>query len=80
MKLCHSIFAQQLSTTVASVLFNRFRDQFPMRRPTPIKVLEFLDGADDERIRAVGLSRQKRVYVRDLAAHFADGRVRTRAF
>jgi DNA-3-methyladenine glycosylase II len=79
-KLCQSIFAQQLSTVVATVLFNRFRDQFPGRRPTPAKVLEFLDSADEEQIRAVGLSRQKRVYVRDLAAHFADGRVRTRAF
>src|SRR4051812_28305385 len=77
-KLCQSIFAQQLSTVVATVLFNRFRDQFPGRRPTPAKVLEFLDSADEERIRAVGLSRQKRVYVRDLAAHFADGRVNTR--
>src|SRR3954451_19082162 len=79
-KLCQSIFAQQLSTVVATVLFNRFRDQFPGRRPTPARVLEFLDSADEERIRAVGLSRQKRVYVRDLAAHFADGRVKTRAF
>src|SRR3954447_3117492 len=79
-KLCQSIFSQQLSTVVATVLFNRFRDQFPGRRPTPAKVLEFLESADEERIRGVGLSRQKRVYVRDLAAHFADGRVNTRAF
>ena len=77
-KLCQSIFAQQLSTVVATVLFNRFRDQFPGRRPTPAKVVEFIDTAGDERIRSVGLSRQKRVYVRDLAAHFADGRVNTR--
>ena len=42
--------------------------------------MKFLRCGDEELIRRVGLSRQKRVYVRDLAAHFADGRVRTRAF
>jgi DNA-3-methyladenine glycosylase II len=77
-KLCQSIYAQQLSTVVATVLFNRFRAKFPQRRPTPEAVLEFLRESDDETIRSVGLSRQKRAYVEDLAAHFADGRVRTR--
>lgn len=79
-KLCQSIFAQQLSTTVATVLFNRFRDQFPLRRPTPQAVLRFLRTSDEDAVRAVGLSRQKRKYVEDLAAHFADGRVNTRKF
>ena len=79
-KLCQSIYAQQLSTTVATVLFNRFRDRFPLRRPTPQGVLRFLRNADDAAIRAVGLSRQKRTYVEDLATHFADGRVKTRRF
>jgi DNA-3-methyladenine glycosylase II len=66
-KLCQSIFAQQLSTVVATVLFGRFRDQFPQRRPTPEGVLKFLRCGDEELIRRVGLSRQKRVYVEDLA-------------
>ena len=77
-KLCQSIFAQQLSTKVASVLFGRFRDQFPMRRPTPGRVLAFLRSGDEELIRKVGLSRQKRVYVEDLAARFARGEIQTK--
>jgi DNA-3-methyladenine glycosylase II len=77
-KLCQSIFTQQISTKVAAVLFHRFRSHFPRRQPTPAKVLEFLRTRDEETIRSVGLSRQKRRYVEDLAAHFADGRVKTR--
>jgi DNA-3-methyladenine glycosylase II len=75
--LCKAIFNQQISTKVAAVLFGRFRDQFPMRRPTPRRVLEFLDG-DADAIKRVGLSRQKAVYLRDLAQHFVDGRIPTR--
>ncbi len=76
--LCQSIFTQQISTKVATVLFNRFRDQFPGRRPTPERVVTFLTTADEEVIRGVGLSRQKRAYVLDLARHFVDGRIPTR--
>jgi DNA-3-methyladenine glycosylase II len=75
--LCKAIFSQQLSTKVAAVLFGRFRDQFPGRRPTPARALKLLDG-DPETIRRCGLSRQKTVYVRDLAQHFIDGRIPTR--
>lgn len=75
--LCKSIFNQQISTKVAAVLFARFRNQFPRQRPTPQAVIEFLS-ADPEQVRAVGLSRQKAVYLRDLAEHFLDGRIPTR--
>jgi DNA-3-methyladenine glycosylase II len=78
-KLCHSIFAQQLSTKVAKVLFTRFCSHFPARRPTPIAVLAFLQ-CDEEKIRTAGLSEQKRGYVHDLATHFAGGKVRTNRF
>lgn len=76
--LCKSIFAQQISTAVATVLFGRFRDLFPGRRPTPARVIELLTTADEAALRRVGLSRQKRAYVLDLARHFADGRIPTR--
>ncbi len=79
-KLCQSIFSQQLSTKVAKVLFGRFCDQFPRRTPTPAKVVEFLKSADEETVRKTGLSRQKRAYIADLAAHFASGAVPTRRF
>ncbi len=75
--LCKAIYAQQLSTTVATVLFARFRDEFPGRRPTPARVLSLLNG--DEKVqRRCGLSRQKAVYLKDLARHFVDGEIPTR--
>ena len=72
--LCQSIFTQQISTTVATILFNRFRDYFPRRRPTPALTLKL----DDAALQSTGLSRQKRLYVRDLAAKFADGSIPVR--
>jgi DNA-3-methyladenine glycosylase II len=66
-KLCQSIYTQQISTAVASVLFGRFRDMFPGRRPTPTLVRKFLTESDEQAIRLVGLSRQKRAYLLDLA-------------
>ena len=76
--LCKAIFTQQISTTVAAVLFGRFRDQFPLRRPTPKLVLEALVNGDRELIRRCGLSRQKAAYLLDLSRHFVDGRIPTR--
>jgi len=75
--LCKAIFAQQLSTAVATVLFGRFRGLFPAGRPTPPKVLAALNGKGDA-LRRCGLSRQKAAYLCDLAGHFADGRIPTR--
>jgi DNA-3-methyladenine glycosylase II len=75
--LCKAIFSQQLSTSVAAVLFGRFRDQFPARRPTPPRTLELING-DLESIRRCGLSRQKASYIKDLAAHFATNEIPTR--
>jgi DNA-3-methyladenine glycosylase II len=79
--LCKSIFSQQLNVKVAATLFGRFCDLFPRRRPTPERVLQALGGGvDEETIRHVGLSRQKRAYVVDLAQHFVDGEIPTRSF
>jgi DNA-3-methyladenine glycosylase II len=79
-KLAQSIYSQQISTTVAAVLFNRLRDRFPRRRPTPEGVMKLLAEADEATIRSVGLSRQKKAYLHDLATHFATGKVNTRRF
>jgi DNA-3-methyladenine glycosylase II len=76
--LCKAIFTQQISTAVATVLFGRFRDQFPGRRPTPGRVLTLLTAGDEAVLRRCGLSRQKRAYLIDLAQHFVDGRIPTR--
>ena len=76
--LCKAIFTQQISTAVATVLFGRFRDLFPQRRPTPAAVLEVLKGEKPEVLRHCGLSRQKAAYLQDLAQHFLDNRIPTR--
>jgi DNA-3-methyladenine glycosylase II len=76
--LCKAIFTQQISTAVAAVLFGRFRDLFPQRRPTPGLVLQALRREPAEVIRRCGLSRQKALYIQDLAQHFVDDRIPTR--
>src|SRR5690349_16338823 len=78
--LCKSIFTQQISTKIAAVLFGRFREQFPRRRPTPQRVGKFLRDGDADLIKRCGLSRQKRAYVLDLADHFVRGEIPTRRF
>src|SRR4051812_8074127 len=77
--LCRAIFAQQLSTKIADILFKRFLALFPRRRPTPRAVMKALaPGADESRLKRVGLSRQKRAYLLDLARHFDRGEIPTR--
>jgi DNA-3-methyladenine glycosylase II len=74
--LSKAIFSQQISTRVADVLFGRFRDQFPARRPTPERTIQLLE--DPAAGRVCGLSRQKQTYILDLAQHFASGAIPTR--
>jgi DNA-3-methyladenine glycosylase II len=77
--LCQSIFSQQISTKVAAILFGRFRNQFPQRRPTPSRVIELLSKAP-ETLNACGLSRSKQAYILDLARHFESSKLRTSRF
>ena len=77
--LCKAIFTQQISTAVATVLFGRFRELFPMRRPTPTLVLEALKNGNGQVLKHCGLSRQKAAYLQDLSQHFVDGRIPTRS-
>jgi DNA-3-methyladenine glycosylase II len=69
--LCKSIYSQQISTAAAAVLFGRFRECFPRKRPTPQRVLDLLNNGNP--LPACGLSRQKRSYLIDLARHFLSG-------
>jgi DNA-3-methyladenine glycosylase II len=80
--LCKSIFTQQISTKIAAILFARFAEQFPRKRATPQLVVKFLDPkkGDDELIRRCGISRQKRLYLLDLAKHFVRGEIPTKRF
>jgi DNA-3-methyladenine glycosylase II len=78
--LCRAILAQQVSTIVARIFFSRLCEQFPRRRPTPQRVIEFLKNGDPQTIKSTGISRQKQTYLLDLAEHFASGKLRTAKF
>lgn len=59
-----SIIFQQLSGQAAGTIHRRFRELFGGRDPKPKELLR----TSDEKLRAIGLSRQKSAYLKDLAA------------
>jgi DNA-3-methyladenine glycosylase II len=73
--LARSIVYQQLTGKAAGTIFGRFVALYPRARfPTP----EALAATPVETLRGAGLSNAKALALRDLAAHFADGRVKKR--
>jgi DNA-3-methyladenine glycosylase II len=74
--LLRAIVSQQLSTKAAATIYARLCALVPEGGPpTPDALLPL---ADDQ-LRAVGLSRQKATYVRDLSQKVASGSLRTDA-
>jgi DNA-3-methyladenine glycosylase II len=72
-QLVRSIIVQQLSIKVADVIYKRFCELFGGNEfPTPEAILE----KSVEDLRGVGLSRAKGAYIRDLAQHVVDGKVK----
>lgn len=70
--LLRAIVGQQLSAKAAETIWLRFVALHPdPKRVRPDDVLSM----DEPRMRAVGMSRAKVAYVKDLAAHVADGRL-----
>jgi DNA-3-methyladenine glycosylase II len=67
--LVRTIVGQQLSTKAARTIYTRLAAMFGDRPPTPHEIL----AADQEELRAVGLSRPKISYLRDLAGHVSEG-------
>lgn len=67
--LARSIVFQQLSGKAASTILSRFFGLYDERTPTPEAVL----ATPDEALRAVGLSRQKIAYLRDLSSKITSG-------
>jgi len=67
--LARAIVGQQLSTKAAATIYSRLVDAMPGDHPTP----EGIAALSDDRMRALGLSRQKTAYLRDLAAKVASG-------
>ncbi len=71
-ELVDSIISQQLSVKAAAAIEQRFRDMFGGEFPAPQQILT----KDVEQLRAIGFSRAKAAYVRDLAQHILDGQIR----
>lgn len=68
MALCSSIMSQQLSTKVANVILKRFLSLFPDGNPTP----ELLLQVNHDKLRSIGLSNAKAVYVKNVARFAID--------
>ena len=71
-ELVDSIISQQLSVKAARSIESRFQELFGSQVPKPEQILE----KDVEELRSVGLSRPKAGYIRDLAQHIGDGKIR----
>lgn len=69
--LVKSIVNQQLSGHVAQVIFARLLAAVPEGLLTPANVLALRP----DRMRKLGLSKQKTAYIRDLARHTRDGAI-----
>jgi len=70
--LCKAIIAQQISTQAADSISDRFFCLFDGKSPTPKRV----HALTADSLRAVGLSRQKAAYLKDLSRGFADKSIR----
>ena len=75
--LARSITYQQLSTKAAATIHGRLLDAFADSDGT--LEADRIQAADDETLRACGLSRAKVAALRDLSARALDGRLPTRA-
>jgi len=69
--LVRSILSQQISTSAASTIRNRLQALLPGRRIVP----QSLDALSDEQLQQVGISTQKRTYLRDLTRCTLDGSI-----
>jgi DNA-3-methyladenine glycosylase II len=68
--LVRAIIGQQVSVRAAASMFERLREQFGGREPTPEEIL----AADPDVLRpAAGLSRAKMAFLRSLAEHVVSG-------
>jgi DNA-3-methyladenine glycosylase II len=70
--LARSIVGQQISVQAAQTVWNRLAAAVPQLAPGPVAA------AGDDVLRGCGLSARKVLYLRELATHFADGRIDTR--
>lgn len=71
LRLCSSILSQQLSTTVAKVLYNRFLGLYNGKEPTPKQILEI----PVETFRSIGFSNAKASYVHNVCRFFIENKI-----
>lgn len=69
--LCASIMSQQLSTRVADVIYNRFLDLYPKRKPTLQSVIDI----PFDTLRGIGLSNAKTNYVKNVCIFFTEEKI-----
>jgi 3-methyladenine DNA glycosylase/8-oxoguanine DNA glycosylase len=67
--IARSIVFQQLSGKAAGTIHGRFQGLYGGRTPLPSELVE----TADEKLRGIGLSRQKSAYLKDLAARVVAG-------
>jgi DNA-3-methyladenine glycosylase II len=71
LRLCSSILSQQLSTTVAKVLYKRFLELFDGKEPTAKQILE----TPAETFRSIGFSNAKASYVHNVCRFFIENKL-----
>jgi DNA-3-methyladenine glycosylase II len=71
-ELVDAIISQQLSVKAAASIEKRFQDLFSSNVPKPEAILE----KSVDELRTAGLSRAKANYIRDLAQHLVDGKLK----
>jgi DNA-3-methyladenine glycosylase II len=71
LRLCSSILSQQLSTTVAKVLYSRFLALYGNKEPTAKQILE----TSAETFRGIGFSNAKASYVHNVCRFFIENKM-----
>lgn len=71
LRLCSSILSQQLSTTVAKVLYTRFLSIYGDKEPTAKQILE----TPAETFRSIGFSNAKASYVHNVCRFFIENKI-----
>lgn len=71
LRLCSSILSQQLSTTVAKVLYSRFMELYGNKEPSTKQILE----TPAEKFRGIGFSNAKATYVHNVCRFFIENKI-----
>ena len=71
LRLCSSILSQQLSTTVAKVLYKRFLELYNGKEPTAQQILD----TPAETFRSIGFSNAKASYVHNVCRFFIENKI-----